>query len=214
MEIVKVRLARATWLFDTQELNPRGLKLYPDVFGAFSKRYQFAVLPTAEEIRSGGSLYFRQGKFFFEPSGENAEVEFELHSDGLVASTRHSTEASDAFLQDSVIWFGEQLGAAYPLTLTKKRVYRDELVVSMSVSMNMNMIVTRLERLSVMLSSLSNKSTEIIGLRFGSEGGSSTLVVERREGSPFDENRYYSAAALPTLQHIEALNLFEQLLAE
>jgi hypothetical protein len=107
MELVKVQLGRAIWLFDTQELNPRGVALFPDIYAAFSKRYQFATIPRAEEIHSGGSLYFKQGKFVYEMT--SVDVDFELHSDGLVANSRHSTEASNAFLKDLLDWLGEQL---------------------------------------------------------------------------------------------------------
>ena len=212
MEIVKVQLARAIWLFDTQELNPRGLSLYPNVFAALSKRYQFAVLPKLEEIQAGGSIYFKQGKFFHEPSNVSIEIDFEVHGDGVIGSSRHSTEASDEFLFDCLNWLSEQLGTAYAQALTKKRVYRDELIVSMSP--HMDQVAPKLLRISQALSTISSKSIETTGITFGSDGQPPTLSIERRVNIPFDANRYFSAAGLQTSQHIEVLKIFEQLMTE
>lgn len=212
MDIVKVQLARAIWLFDTQELNPRGLKLYPDIFRAFVDKYQFAVVPKDQEIQAGGSIYFKQGRFFHEPLNVQIEVEFELHSDGLVANSRHSTEASDAFLQDGLSWIGEQLGASYPPSLHKKRIYRDELIVNMNPQLDK--AVAKLVRLSEMLSTMTRRPTQVTSITFGSEGNSPTLSVDRRANTPFEEGRYYSTSGLQTSQHIEMLTIFEKLMAE
>lgn len=210
MEVVKVQLARAIWLFDTQELNPRGNALYPTVFDAFLKRYRFATFPKPEEFHSGGSLFFKQGKFAWEVS--SVDIDFDLHGDGLVASCRHSTEVADALLRDFVVWLGEQLGVAYPPSFSKKCIYRSELIVNLAIDLNST--AEKLSRFSRFLSTVSKQEAQTTGITFGSDGTPPMFTIERRANVPFEENRYFSSAALQTTHHIAALTAFEQVLGQ
>ncbi len=211
MEIVKVQLGRAVWLFDTQELNPRGTALYPDLFIGFGKRYQFVTMPKTEEIQSGGSVYFKQGRFLYETT--NVAVDFELHNDGLVANTRHSTEAANIFLQDVVDWCKDQLGVVYPPGLTKKRVYRSELIVNMSP--DFDALAGNLRQFSALVSEATTKPSQVTGMQFGSQEIPSAFYVERKVNTvPLEDNHYIANAWLQTSQHLELLGRFEQLMTE
>jgi len=209
MEIIKVQLARSVWLFDTQELNPRGLRLFPEIYSALYRRYSFSSIPKPEEIQAGGSLYFKQGRFLDPQSGVSVEIELELHGDGLVSNCRHSTEAADAFLKDSLEWLGDKLQARYHSSVGKKRVYRSELIVAMSP--RMDAVNATLEPLAASLFSLTRKPTTITGLTLGSEGSNATFVIERRANTTFEEDHYFSAASLPTAQHLDVLTRFDEL---
>ncbi len=211
MEIIKVQLGRAVWLFDLEELNPRGAALFPEVFAGFIKTYQFAVVPTTQEIQAGGSLYFKQGRFPYEQS--SVAVDFEMHNDGLVANTRHSTEAAHAFLQDSVTWLGQQIGAIYPATLGKKRVYRSEIIVSLNA--DLDSLSERLRRFSKLLAAMTKESAQVTGLLFGSQQSPARLYLERKTGNntPLSDNHYIANAWLQTAQHLELLREFENLMA-
>ncbi len=209
MEVLKVQLARTIWLFDIQELNPKGISLYPEIYAGIGKHYQFAMLPKAEEIHSGGSLYFKHGKFLYDGS-LIVEVDFDLHGDGLVASCRHSTEAAHEFLLDFTAWLGEQLGIAYPPHLTKKRLYRSELIVQMEPMLNT--LSQKAEEFSRLLSELCQKEIQPSGILFGEDHGTNAvLTVDRRGSTPWEENRYFSSSTLATTQHVEALAKFEQI---
>lgn len=209
MEVIKVQLARAIWLFDTQELNPRGLSLYPDTYLALNERYRFIVLPKSEEIQKGESQYFKHGKFLHD--GVQVEVDFDLHGDGLVATTRHSTEASTAFLQDCLGWLEIELGTDYPRTLTKKRNYRSELVVKMHAEFGS--LCDKTQPFADVLSEITGSQVRVSGLTFGAEKLNSVLSVERRFNTPFEDDRYVSTATLTTSQHVAALTQFEKSMA-
>jgi hypothetical protein len=211
MEVIKVQLARTVWLFDTQELNPKGISLYPQIYDRFSRRYQFTGLPKPEEIHSGGSLNFKHGKFVSDSL--IVEVDFDLHSDGLVASCRNSTEVAHEFLLDFIGWLGEELGITYSLHLSKKRIYRSELIVQMEP--NLKALSTKIETFSRFVSQLSQKKIGPSGIVLGEDNGSSPVLnLERRVSTPWDENRYFSLSAMPTAQHVEALTKFEEIMAE
>ena len=210
MELVNVQLGRAVWLFDTQELNPRGIALYPDFYIAANKRYQFATAPKAENIHAGESLYFKEGKFPYELT--TVAVDLELHSDGLVANTRHSTEAANAFLQDLVGWCGEHLGVSYPPSLGKKRIYRSELIVNMNPKLAS--VATKLQNFASILSEIVKKETQVTGLDFGAQESTQVFHLARRANSPFDDNQYFTKGWFQTLEHIELLSKFEAIMTE
>lgn len=209
METVKVTLGRAVWLFDTQEINPRGAALFPDLYLAFGKRYQFAVLPKSEEIHAGGSMYFKSGKFLF--GAENIVVDFELHNDGLVANTRHSTEGADAFLQDVLDWCSEQLGVKYRSSLVNKKTHRSELIVSMNPKLDA--ISVKLEEFAGLVTPISATPATVMGLQFGSQSVPAAFGIERRAGNvSLEENQYLTNAWTTTTLHLELLRKFERLL--
>lgn len=211
MEVNKVQLARTIWLFDTQELNPHGVSLYPDLYNGLAKRYQFITFPKPEEIHSGASLYFKNGKLAYGGSISVA-LDFDVHADGLVASCRHSTEVANEFLRDCTAWLGEQLGIVYPPRLTKKRIYRDELIVQMNPKLEA--VSEKLRGFSELLSSISNRQVVPTGATFGDDNAASPLLtIERRVNTPFEDNCYFSASGLPTTQHIDALRKFEEIMA-
>jgi hypothetical protein len=207
MELVKVQLARTVWLFDSQELNPQGVTLYPDIYTAFIQRYQFRKFPKPEEFISGGSLYFKSGSFSF---GSPIEIDVEIHSDGLVASCRNSTEAANDFLVNFTGWLSEQIGIAYP-PISRKRIYRDEVVVQMDS--RLESISDKLLGFSEFLSVVSKKDVQPVGAMFGVENTDGPLMtLERRIKTCFDDNRYFSSSSLPTSIHLEALAKFEEIM--
>jgi hypothetical protein len=212
METVKVILARAVWLFDTQELNPRGVATYPDLYAAFGKRYQFATLPKPEDIHSGGSVYFKHGKFTFETS--SIAVDFELHNDGLVVNTRHSTEAADGFLHDVLVWCADQFAIKYPPNLVKKRIHRSELIVSMNPKLDV--LTAKFEQFTAALTTtmIATKPIGVIGLQFGSQVVPAAFYIERRAGNvPLEDNHYIANAWATTSCHLELLQRFEQIMS-
>jgi hypothetical protein len=211
MEVIKVQLARTIWLFDIQELNPRGVSLYPEIYSGFAKRYQFTELPKPEDIRTNASLYFKNGKFVYDSSV--VSIDFDMHGDGAVASCRHSTEAAHDFLLDCTKWIGEQLGIIYSPSLMKKRIYRDEIIVQLKA--NLDKVSDKVHKFCGLLTTASGKNIQPTGLLFGEDGGASAiLTLDRRINTSWEENKYFSTSTLQTAQHIDALAKFEILMAE
>jgi hypothetical protein len=210
MEVIKVQLARTIWLFDIQELNPKGASLYPEIYDGLGLRYDFATRPTAEQIQSGESLHFKHGKFVYEQTP--VELDLDMHTDGVVASCRHSTEAAHSFLVDCLLWLGTELGIVYPQHISKKRIYRSELIVGMDAKLGD--LTQRLQDFSGLLSVISNKTIQPTGLLFGEDGGTSAVfVIDRRANTPWSDNRYFSSATFGTAEHIEILTRFESIIA-
>jgi len=206
-----VQLGRAAWLFDTAELNPRGAAIYPEIYEAFAKRYQFATLPKAEEIHSGDSAYFKNGRFTHQET--IIAVDFELHSDGVVANTRHSTEGADAFLVDVVGWLSEHFGVSYNIEIARRRVHRSELVVSLDPKLDN--VAEKLVTFSALVAHVTGKPSLVTGLIVGSQEVPAAFYIERKAGTvALNENNYIAHAWMQTGQHLDLLQKFECIMAD
>ncbi|MFN0166628.1 MAG: hypothetical protein ACKV22_09370 [Bryobacteraceae bacterium] len=209
MELLKVQVAKAIWLFDTQDLNPRGAALFPFIFGLLGQRYQF-LIPKQEDLSgfpsSRTSLFFKQGKFVFESF--TVDVDMEIHSDGLVATSRHSTEACDAFLEDFKDWLASQLGVVYQPRIGKKRAYKSDLMVAGDP--RIEALSSTLQGFAKTLSGLSGQAVYPSGIIFGADRTPGVFTIERRVNTSSDENEYFSISSLPTSKHLEALNELER----
>lgn len=214
MKLVNVNIARSIWLFDDRELNPRGKRLYPEIFNPLVQRYTFRVFPTTpEHLNRQNGVLFQDGGFRT-PDG-TISVDLSYYSDGLVATSSSSTEDMDAFLDDVLRWASEQYGLRYDSTLVQKKEYLSTVQVQFEHSLHG--ACERLQRFASHLSSLDidakNSTQEFAGARFTSDPASRfSFSIERRLNAPFSENRYYSDARLPTKQHLSALEEFERIL--
>ena len=211
MEIAKVQLARAIWLFDTGDLNPHGAQIFPDLVLKIIERYGFRKYPKAEDFfEPGKSRKFEEGSFQYD--GRKFAVSCELWGDGLIADTQYTTDASDAFLVDLVEWLGQQLGVKYPASMTRKRVHRSELVVYSSEALSG--ICKCLDTLATLISGVTNESVEPAGLTYSSEQKRGFFTFERRMGEPFENNKFFTVAMAQTAVHIQILDSLERALED
>jgi len=208
MEIIKVQVARAVWLFDTQDLNPRGISLY-EPLAALATKFQFAGWPTPEDCgrfsAAHKSMFFKQGTFLYE--GLRVDIDFDIHPDGLVANTHNSTEASESFLEEFLKWASNNLQTT--CEGPRERQYRSELAVRMSP--NFETFSERVEEYTHKLSDMFGQPTVFTGIIFGSELTTGVLTIERRANTKFSDNQYFSISALQTGKHVEALVALEAL---
>src|SRR5689334_8605156 len=104
MNLVSVGLARAVWLIDATEMNPRGRNLDYSLFPALVDRYHFRKYPDLDEQDDDEEKKDKEPGFkftegvFTNPEGVDVAVNLTLYADGLVAETRSSTDDCDVFL--------------------------------------------------------------------------------------------------------------------
>ncbi len=210
MEILNVRAARSIWLFESRDMNPRGLNLLPLV-AAVKEKYQFLKWPsTPEDFSSDNSKSseFRTGAFAV--GDRVVTVDFTLFSDGIVAQTASSTKDTDAFIEDLFL-FGMQYGMMCSAEIIQRKRYASELIVRPKGRMatayeNIGKIAARLNELVIPAEATyewtgfeispdpSRLANQPVGFRF-----------ERESKVAFDLNRFYSIAPLQTEQHVELL---------
>src|SRR6266404_2637321 len=130
MQIVHVRMAKSIWLVDIRDLNPRGLSIYPMVAG-IAERYKFKYFPLKAEDanpnRSEG-MVFADGAFAIGNTLHRI-TKCAMYGDGFVVETGLSTDFSDDFLRDLLIFLSTQFALAYHPEMIHTRLNVSELIV-------------------------------------------------------------------------------------
>jgi hypothetical protein len=204
MRLAKIQLARSIWLFDTGEMNPQGVAVFPLLVLKIAERYHFRQFPKPESISLGSSVRFDHGQFV--DDGQVYEIGLEIFGDGITADSRHSTGISDLFILDLLKWACLEFGLSYNPSMGKKRVYRSEIV--MYADRSLAGLCEKLDRMSAAVNEITGTSTELTAVHFGKdEKLLSLLSFERKINEPMEDLKFYSAAILETHTHIKLLDL-------
>lgn len=211
MKLLSIANARAIWLVPAIFLNPHGKSLLPLVSGAV-ERYKFQIAP---ELKIGSSsrpddLKFEDG-IFTGKNGIPINVSLAIHSDGLVAETRSSTDDAEAFLVDVLTWAAKEFGLVSYSELSIKRLYVSEVFMQFERE-----LAPFNKKFMPFLAALRNDKTrpmDFMHINFGEDDPSNQkavgLRIERRLSTPFGDNHYYSLAKTPTAEHLALLKSFE-----
>src|SRR5258708_35240825 len=99
MELLNVLKAQSTWLFDTNDINPRGKNFLPEMLEWLKEKYQFQTTPASiKDVDQTKGLAFRTGSFSL--GIEALAVDLTLYTDGVIGNTYSSTHATDLVLRE------------------------------------------------------------------------------------------------------------------
>jgi hypothetical protein len=223
MKVISFDSARATWLFPLEEFAPASGANAPSILIAIVERYSFAQRPdiTTREDMAKKGLPFGLGQF----KVDNAPViinDFGIYNDGLVAVSER-TEWAEAFLEDVVSWAVEEYEFRKLETIRKlfsstliveferplSRLisgyeYISELINARTSTMMPNPAPMQFSRLDFEIDKMTFNSGQVAVPKF---------ILERRAGVPFEQERYFAAAAMRTTHHLEVLTEIEKLAA-
>ena len=217
MELLSVATARSVWLFDLNELNPRGKSLFPELFEWLKDEYHFEKAPkSTADVDETKAFVFSQGNFQVKEEIFVA-VELKVYNDGLVANTWSSTQETDAFLEDVLRSAATEFSLAYKPEIIRRKMYFSELNVRS---------LRNLAGINPTLVQLANKVAELVpgclGISFEFAGAMvspiqsmtpaivSPFRFERKNNTSPEEHKYYSTAPLHTDDHLRVLDWFEQ----
>jgi hypothetical protein len=217
MEVMAVKVARVIVHVPTDELNPQGRAVLPELTAALVARYSFVKYPVKfEDYDEQKGVSYELGKW-----NDVAIHRLAIYGTGLLCDTSSSTNDSEAILRDALIWASETFGLVYRPDMFNRKVYLSELIVKEDRPLSaLN------PKLNGMTAKLSTRISEIIGQpttfevvslgmnqdQFFSKNTLAGFRIERLTDIPFSENRYYTAASLPTDEHIELLTEFAEAL--
>ena len=219
MKIVSIQQGKVTWLFEIDELNPRGLDIQPVVL-AVKNRYGFSTPSKREDIenRTDG-IKFENGRYKLNER-EAIGVQLTAYDDGLIAEVKTDTDLAEEFLGDAVAFFQQQIGMHNEPSmgsrelLVSRKMYTSTLVFeSQSGFEKVNAI---LEPICTLLNEASGRDYFVKGFTVGSGGTASNdeiFTIERRASLPLSSNRYFSFARMTTKAHIAVLEKIEAALA-
>ena len=223
MKLLSVKQARAIWLIQLVDLNPRGLNLLA-LIPPIATKYKFQLFPVKPDELGFGKetkeIKFSGGSFQKDPQ-HDIGVDLTLYNDGLVVDTRSSTDDSDAFLNEFLNWISTDFDLVPYQEIIRSKLYLSELWVQTDKSLNT--LNPKLENFTKRLTSLivghghHPIAFEISGITFWTDPSvinpPGPFRFERTIDIPFSENRYYSAAPLQTNVHLEMLTELESILS-
>ena len=220
MKLLSVNLARSVWICNLIEVNPKGLNLYPIIIPLLVDSYKFKKYPSINDVPDEtAGIKFEYGEFI-PNDGNPLIINLTIFSDGLAADTRSSTQDSDAFLAEILTRLSADFNLPHYEQIIRRRNYASQLYVSTNKSIEL--INSKLKEISTYLSNnvlgYGEVSFEAGGISFWSDQTKTikpfNFNFERVLNVPFSENRYFSAAPLKTDQHLELLNMLENILSE
>jgi len=213
MKLLNVMKAHSAWLFDLQDLNPRGKSIFPDLIDWLKEEYHFSKFPksVSDLDPTTKALVFTGGEFMVEEEIFKS-VDLTIYNDGLVANTLSSTKDTDAFLERVLSSASKEWSLAYTPEMIRRSLYISEVNVRLegSLSKLSPQLVQFTSKISSAVSEDLKSPFEFSGISFGTDPfmqfpQTSGFAVERKIGAPFSENRYYSKAPLQTERHLELL---------
>ena len=216
MELLSVQRARSIWLFDSDDLNPRGKDIGANLINWLRDTYQFTKVPTnVNDLDETKALYYAGGQFKI--GRETISVELRIYSDGIVGDTRSSTEDTDAFLSDVLISAAREFGLPYKPEIVRRKLYVSEMTVSSAQGLTTaNPKLAAFAR-KLALATGAKSSIELAIIGFWEDGlpnpSASVFRFERKWGAEFSDNRYYTRAPLQTVKHLEILKELEDALS-
>ena len=218
MKLISTEHGQALLLFIAEEVRPTSGVYLPDVLSVIAERYSFVTLPNIQDALREGAK-FGQGRFV--DKGRTIEIKtMGLFSDGVLVTTYNTNDAITV-LDDMMSWVTERFGFRQPLTL-RPRQLASSVIVEFKNSLD-----NALEAFQTLKTAFSGALHTHYGWSVEIETSrvvvacdptklppqrTAELIIERRTGMPFSQNRYFSAAPLSTESHLDLLEGFERLL--
>lgn len=216
MELLNIITARAIWLFDAAELNPRGKRTSPSPIIWLKEKYGFEKCPaSADDKDQSNALVFSRGNFV-STDGNPIYVDLKLYNDGVIVDTFSSTHDSEMFIQNVLEGCVEELGWTYKPGMIRRKLLLSEVHFQSAKSLfGLN------KKLSDFATKLSTSIPDGLNTKFDFSGvyflsgpvlpnaPISKFSVERKANTLPYENKFFSTAQLHTDVHLELLNEFE-----
>jgi hypothetical protein len=215
MEVLSVLAAKSIWLTNLTELNPKGLRLFPNLSDSLTDMYDFDEQPEDAPIKPGATpdagIHFRNGQF--ETDEGFIRVALDVFDDGFVGNTSASTDVTEKFLEHVLNW-ATSFGLKFNRGLLFNKLFVSEIVVKFS-----GPVLYKFESLKTFSELLSKNAQNIVqgqefapsSLVFAANVGTQQFSIDRRNNTPIGENVFYSKSNMQTSTHVKMLQDFEDL---
>jgi len=215
MELASVVLARAMAWVEPIDLNPRGAVFYPELTKALVARYNFQRFPQKlEDFDESKGVAFGAGRL-----GDAVIEQLVIYTFGISLDTRISTQESKRLLEEAFEWGHRELGFSYKPDMVKRWQYASQVTFrSTALMAGASSAVGKL--VAAVAKSVTDVTGEnlkydlaILGIDYDQLMRKHPLgrfSIQRRDNTPFSENKYFSDAPLPTDIHIRLLEQFEK----
>lgn len=216
MEIISTLLARVIHLIDIK--TPL---YYPRLIGEVADRYQFVRRPSSPEeiLAADGPLAFSHGRIVVKGREIFIQGLF-LYRTSIVVDVLTTTDDAELVLDDMIAWGGPSL--TLDLTTPGRRMFIDQLEVHLDANLgafsplrglpeDLTRTLTRYEGKTAPMFTLSSIAFSIDPTKLVT---GCDFRIERRQGSSYEDNVYFSQAPLKTADHVAELQEIERGLRE
>ena len=214
MNLASIASARAVAFVELNDLNPHGRVYFPAVTSMLVEKFRFQQYPSKlEDYDEQKGVVFAQGY-----TGDTVIDKITLWSSVIAVDMRTSTDDSVNLLRSILEWLRDEAGVRYEPAMIKRWAYLSQLTFYSDA--DMDLVSPALKRLSnkltVQMAELYQKSAEFrmasVALNFDrtvTPFAVAQFSIERRADTPYADNKYFSAAPIPTATHIKLLEEFE-----
>ena len=132
MELVAIRTARVIVHLPSEEINPFGKAVYPDLTKALVERYAFMAFPQGlADYDEEKGIVFGAGRW-----NDIAIDRLTIFGNGIAVDTRSSTKDSEEVLKEGLAWMAEAFGLTFKPEMMDRKGYLSELVVHCDKPLN------------------------------------------------------------------------------
>ena len=218
MELLAVRTARFITAITTEELNPRGLVIYPSLIEGLIVKYDFDIYPDEDaELDETKGIVFESGNW----NGKSID-RITIFSDGIVIDMRSSTRDAEALFNEAMEWASNSVGITYSPNMVSRKVYVSELILRSEIGFNslnpaLEAFTKRLsDTITSYVGAKPNYGLNTVAFNYDTSHLNTSIApfrIERLERTSYSENKYYAVAPLQTEEHLELLEEFENILS-
>lgn len=214
MQLASVLLARYFGLIQIEDLNLNGTLYWPEIIPALVERYGFVKYPTSfDSLDESKGIELVGGRF-----GKQVIEKLVILDTGIYLDTSISTAVAEELWYGLMDWATQKLGVTFKPDMIKRAVYVSHVTFHSEVPiLSVNPILTKIgavvtEQVEKCYRQRLEYEPAVISITFDQQLtklGTAPFTIQRREGAPFEENKYFSSAPLRTNQHLEMLEAFE-----
>jgi hypothetical protein len=211
-------LARAFAIFEIADLDPEGHVHYPDLAAAMVQRYSFVKFPTGpDQFDEAKGINFEMGTW-----KDTAIAKIGIITAGLIVETAN-TDTSEALLEDALTWAAAEFRLTYKPEMLRRRAFVSQITFHSDAPLLMlNPIIEKVtNRLSKEIAANLDLALKYEPVGFAANYDKllsgmtiAPFTLERREGVPFEDKKYFSSAPLRTQVHIELIEAIEKALTK
>lgn len=222
MKLINLERGTEILLFPFEEVRPFGGVHLVDFVSAAQERYQFLGAPDLSlPVRDlhAKALEFAEGKL--DRNGKTILIqELNIHRDGIVVRSPY-TDDCDLIVSDALEWARREFGLREFITPPTKR-FGSSVVVDFDK--NIDGLIGANARLGTLISDCLRQhrgielSAQVQRLAYAVDPTKllagvvvEAFLIERRAEAPYELNRYFSDAPLPTQAHLDFLQQIEML---
>lgn len=219
MKLLSINLARAIWLGQLIDFNPKGRNLYPIFLPLLVNSYKFKKFPLPnEKLDEVKGIKFEEGEFKNKEDEAIMILSFTIYQDGFVADSRSSTKDSEEFIKEILTRARDEFKLTHYEEVIKRKNYLSQMFVSTDKSLvSLNPKLKEISKyVSDNIVGFENTSFDLGGISFWPDQkrtiNPALFTIERQVNVPFSDRRYFSSAPLETEKHWELLNRLEAIL--